>query len=781
EAIVVPPILAEQFELKHSLINMMNLEQFFGLKKDNLHDLIRAARRWLEKESPRSITTWDDLLDTFYNALNPADQDSLNAAVDGNFLEKNPQDALTIIENKSKVRNSRSKPIASPVNACDINSSSEIAKLTHAVNQQTSAMTAMLKQLQANPPLAQVKAVEEICVTCGAAGNYNQGNPGYRPQGVANQMRPPGFAQPNVQNNQNRFGQPQGFNRGTNFNQEQPYQATAQSNQNFHLNDLEKIKRMNDVSIKAMQNQIDMMNTASTSGSGSLPGNTVANPKGKLKAITTRSGLVTNGPTIPTPPRSVTPEDDECVKETYMDLDLTEYTIKKMLKALLSNKEKLQELANTPLNENCSAVILKKLPEKLGDPGKFLISCGFSLPDLIPTRMTLELANRAICTPDGIARDVFVPVGKFTFPADFVVVDYESNPRVPLILGRPFLRTARAIIDVHGEEMILRDGDERLTLNMKHDTASYSNHPHRESVNLINIFNISSEDCLEVSVLNKKSGNPTFSLHKEITSPKVTHEIHDSKGCNFLSEELPDIDSFNDIHPHFDDDLLSGSTTYSSNSEIEFLLYQGEDYDLKDSIDQTDLANLDDYFVNPTPEMFTDEHAPDYSFLPRFDGEKIKESELLIDELDLPYDILPYSEYDSFASQDFSRDDDLPSPDNEDKVFNPGILIHEKSVTIITRVAQEKKLAISYDFLVFEDFKPPFYELLVFKDVPNSMKLLPFSSENEENIFKPGIYTFEKVKENQENNKIGSKPDKNRKRGEAKKSQSNHSQERKKN
>nr|GFD18487.1 reverse transcriptase domain-containing protein [Tanacetum cinerariifolium] len=177
-----------------------------------------------------------------------------------------------------------------------------------------------------------------------------------------------------------------------------------------------------------------------------------------------------------------------------------------MLKALLSNKEKLHELANTPLDENCSAVILKTLPEKLGDPGKFLILCGFSelkckaladlgasiklmplsvwkelgLPELIPTRMTLELANRAIFTLAGIERDVFVPVGKFTFPADFVIVDYESDPRVPLILGRPFLRTARALIDVHGGEMILRDGDERLTLNMKHDTSKYSNQPQRE-------------------------------------------------------------------------------------------------------------------------------------------------------------------------------------------------------------------------------------------------------------------------------------------------------------
>nr|GFD36060.1 reverse transcriptase domain-containing protein [Tanacetum cinerariifolium] len=128
-----------------------------------------------------------------------------------------------------------------------------------------------------------------------------------------------------------------------------------------------------------------------------------------------------------------------------------------MLKALFSNKEKLLELATTPLNENFLAVILKKLPEKLGDLRKFLIPCGFSelkfkalsdlgasinlmplsvwkklgLPELISTRMTLELTNQIICTPAGIATDVFVSVGKFTFPTDFVIVDYESNPQVP--------------------------------------------------------------------------------------------------------------------------------------------------------------------------------------------------------------------------------------------------------------------------------------------------------------------------------------------------------------
>nr|GEW75036.1 hypothetical protein [Tanacetum cinerariifolium] len=254
----------------------------------------------------------------------------------------------------------------------------------------------------------------------------------------------------------------------------------------------------------------------------------------------------------------------------------------------------------------------------------------------------------------------------------------------------------------------------------------------------------------------------TILVENRLTSSKVIHEFHDSKGCTFLSEELPDIDSFNDIHPHFDDDPLSGSTTYSANSLLEEF---GEDSDFKDSIDQSVLANCDDLFIDPTPEMFTDEQPPVYSFPPRFDvypddfleiesnakfdndsfeskGEKIKEAELLIDQIDLPCDIR--SDYDSFNSQDFSKDDVLPSPDNEDKVFNPGILIHEKSFKIITRFTQEKKLAVSIAFLLFEDFDHPFYELLVFKEVPNSMRLLLFSSENEEKVFKPGIYISKK-------------------------------------
>nr|GFC21638.1 hypothetical protein [Tanacetum cinerariifolium] len=116
-----------------------------------------------------------------------------------------------------------------------------------------------------------------------------------------------------------------------------------------------------------------------------------------------------------------------------------------------------------------------------------------------------------------------------------------------------------------------------------------------------------------------------------------------------------------------------------------------------------------------------------------------------MNELDLPCNSLPYSETDSFNSQDFSRVDDLPSPDNEDKVFNPGILVHEKSVTIITRVAQEKKLAISYASLVFKDFEPLLCAPLFFENVPKSRMLLPFSTENKKKVFKPGIHTSGKV------------------------------------
>ncbi|GJU29357.1 reverse transcriptase domain-containing protein [Tanacetum coccineum] len=438
------------------------------------------------------------------------------------------------------------------------------------------AVKAML--LQKSSPSASVKAVEEICVTCGglhpyhqclatdgnifleyrdniqgyvsaAAVNYNQGNTGYRPQSVANQIRPSGFAQPNVQNNQTRYNQ--GYNQNRGNNQGNPnYQALIQQTQVAPSNELLNYKKINDANMKAMQNQINnvknelrnemqtsiqtsmsnqtnelknmmasffQMNTASSSGSGSLPSNTVANPRGDLKAITTRSGISYDGPPIP-PPLSPLPKvverepevtkdtvqpstkniqplvvqtqalidepvvapkpkpsipypsrankqklrekDDnlaskfvEIFRELHFELSFADALLHmpkfaSMFKSLLNNKEKLFDLAKTPVNENCSAVILKKLPEKLGDPDKFLI----------PYRSTTS--------PSGIAEDVFVKVGKFHFPDDFIVVDYVVDPRVPLILRRPFLRTTRALIYIYSEELTLRVDDEAITFKV---------------------------------------------------------------------------------------------------------------------------------------------------------------------------------------------------------------------------------------------------------------------------------------------------------------------------
>ncbi|GKC99226.1 reverse transcriptase domain-containing protein, partial [Tanacetum coccineum] len=182
------------------------------------------------------------------------------------------------------------------------------------------------------------------------------------------------------------------------------------------------------------------------------------------------------------------------------------------IKSLLMNKEKLLELAKIPLNENCSAMLLKKLLEKLGDPSKFLIPCNFlgmdvchaladlgssinlmplsiwkklSLPDLTPTRMTLELADRSITYPKGLAEVVFVKVRKFHFPTDFVVVDFKADPRVPLILGRSFLRTSRALIDVYERELILRDGNEQIIFHVNGTTKHPQKHVN-ESIKMVN-------------------------------------------------------------------------------------------------------------------------------------------------------------------------------------------------------------------------------------------------------------------------------------------------------
>ncbi|GJS28581.1 reverse transcriptase domain-containing protein [Tanacetum coccineum] len=380
-----------------------------------------------------------------------------------------------------------------------------------------------------------------------------------------------------------------------------------------------------------MFGQFMKMNTASILVSGLLPSNTIANPRGDLKAITTRSGISYDGPPIP-PPSSSLPKvverepevtkdtvlpsteniqppvvqiqapidepvvapkpkpsipypsrankqklrekDDllaskfvEIFRELHFELSFADALLHMpkfatMFKSLLNNKEKLFELATTTsVNENCSAVILKKLPKKLGDPGKFLIPYDFpeldeclaladlgasinlmplsickklSLPELTPTRMILELADRSTTRPVGIAKDIFVKVGKFYFPTDFVVVDFVVDPRVPLILKRPFLRTGRALIDVYGEELTLRHDDESITFKVGQTSRYFYNDA--ESINRIDVIDVVygeyAQEVLGFSEIST-SGDPTSEPIISTSSPTLT-PFGDS---DFLLEE----------------------------------------------------------------------------------------------------------------------------------------------------------------------------------------------------------------------------------------------------
>nr|GEW61987.1 hypothetical protein [Tanacetum cinerariifolium] len=305
-----------------------------------------------------------------------------------------------------------------------------------------------------------------------------------------------------------------------------------------------------------------------------------------------------------------------------------------MLKALLPKKEKLLELENTLLNEHCTAVILKKLPKKLGDPGKFLIPYGFSE---LKCKALADLANQAICTPAGIARDVFVLVGKFTFPTDF-----------SLLIMRVILE-----------------------------------------------FPLSWEFADELALITFPPRNDDLLFDIESDLKEIEYLLH--------HEPIKDMDSI-----------------------------------LKDSVDKDNHVDLNDNLVYTMPEMFTDEHALDYSTPPLYD----KYDDDIFE--DKSSDFLLSPEYDSFLFEDFSDADAFPLTNNEDKVFNPDILIQENLSKVITRVAPNKyvkKLAISRAFLILEDFDPPLFELPFFKEVFGFESLLSFSFENEKKVFKLRILT----------------------------------------
>nr|GEU58421.1 reverse transcriptase domain-containing protein [Tanacetum cinerariifolium] len=355
------------------------------------------------------------------------------------------------------------------------------------------------------------------------------------------------------------------------------------------------------------------------------------------------------------------------------------------IKKFLTNKDKLSRLARTPLNEHCSVVLLKKLPKNLGDLGKFLIPCDFpemdeclaladlgasinlmplsvwnklSLPELSPTYMTLELADRSISRPVGVAKDVFVKVGTFHFLADFIVVDFDVDPRVPLILEGSFIKIGRVLIDVFERELTLRVGKEAITLNLD-QTLRYSTNYNDMTAKRIDVIDMACEEySQEVFGFSDviTSGNPTPYYDPIVsTSSSTLTPFGDS---DFLLEEV-------DAFLALEDDPASSKVDHSYyDTEGDILLLEA--------------------FLNDDPSL---PHPTQGKYLPQVQKElKICEAKNDKSSIDEPLeaelkDLPPHLEY-AF----FEGDDKLP-------------------VIIAKDFSDEEKTAL-IKILMEEDFKP---------------------------------------------------------------------------
>nr|GEU40255.1 retrovirus-related Pol polyprotein from transposon 17.6 [Tanacetum cinerariifolium] len=373
-----------------------------------------------------------------------------------------PRDCLSIIERKSKVRYSRYKPVVAKVstNASTSSVSPDVAELKDMMK------ALLLDKKGQNQSPAPVKAVEESCVTCGGAHSYKN-----CPATDGNVYRD------NIQEYVSQASAVN-YNQGNTAYQAPAYQAPAPQTQGVSKEDFLAYVKANDAVMKNMQTQGQNMhnqltnlndlitkfvnsNTASTSSSGTLPSNTIANPKSDLKSITTRSGVSYDGPQIPPP---VVENEPEVTKDT-MNPTNNENTEDVQPQAVHSKSPVLTEPGIAPISAskpNLKASI--PYPSRRNDERNPLANIGaniilmpysvwkkLSLPDLTPTCMTLELADRSISRPFGVAEDVYIKVGSFHFSVDFIVVDFDADPQIPLILGRSFLKTERALIDVFEE------------------------------------------------------------------------------------------------------------------------------------------------------------------------------------------------------------------------------------------------------------------------------------------------------------------------------------------
>nr|GEY18015.1 reverse transcriptase domain-containing protein [Tanacetum cinerariifolium] len=551
-------------------------------------------------------------IDTFFNGLTLRHRDTINAAAGGTFMKRRPEECYDLIENMITHHNDLDTSTQRSESSSSITSSfdSEIVALK-------AEMAEINKNLMRVQPATTIGQTQNVY----AAGAYQGANhgPNPPPSYQAPAYQAPGYQAPV---HQPPIPQPQVMTT-TEFTNYIKANDAILKNMQTNMTSLTN----SNLELKNMFGQFMKMNTASSLGSETLSGNTITNPKEDLKGITTQSGNAYQGSTIPTTSSSL-PRVVECETEVTKDTPVVAPIIEPVvspvsapkpnqkssilypsrlhdqklcdkandqkekfyqifqdlnfnisfadalilmpkfgptIKTWLTNKDKLSELARTPLNEHCSVVLLKKLQEKLEDPEKFLIPCDFSgmdeclaladlgasinlmplsvwnklsLHELSPTYMTLELADRSISRLVGFAEDVFVKVGTFHFPADFVVVDFDADPRVRLILRRSFLKTERALIDVFEGELTLRVVKEAITFNLD-QTLRYSANYNDMTANRIDVIDMDFEEYSQ-EVLSFSdviaSGNPTpyYDPIVSTSSPTLT-PFGDS---DFLLEEV---------------------------------------------------------------------------------------------------------------------------------------------------------------------------------------------------------------------------------------------------
>nr|GEX32318.1 reverse transcriptase domain-containing protein [Tanacetum cinerariifolium] len=557
-------------------------------------------------------------IDTFYNSLTLSHRDTINDAAGGTFTQKTPKECYELIKNMtahhnhwdtSAIRDETSRNISST----STTKSFEVVRQLEMMNK---IFLEMMRQFQT------VKTVDTKCETCGGPHSFTEcaavGGYTKRPlmliranDVVIKNMQTQMTSLTNLKIElKNMFGQFMKINTASSLGSGSLPSNTVPNPQE----DLKAITTRSGVTLvgpsisppppskeldQELETITDQVLTGSTNNilhlvvQPSLASTRISSPKmPEVTKDTVQPSIKNNQPTvaqtqvlIDEPVVAPNPKPTIFYPNLHFELSFADALLHMpkfalMFISILNNKEKFYDLATTPVNENCSVIILKKLPEKLGDPDKLLIPCYFpeldeclaladlgdrinlmplsiwrklSLPELTSTEMILELADRSMTRPAGIAEDVFVKVGKFHFLIDFIVVDYVVDLRVPLILGRPFLRTGRALIDVYGEELTLRVNDEAITFKVG-QTSKYS-YNDAKSINQINVIDVACEEYVpEVLGFSEipKSGSPTPTSDPKISSSSPSFTPFERS--DFILEEIGTFLRTPDVLSNLDDD-----------------------------------------------------------------------------------------------------------------------------------------------------------------------------------------------------------------------------------